>query len=112
MGKISQARIIGIDVSRDWLDIHCLPDGKRLRMANKLEGHDQGAQLALELGALVCFETTGGKNGDWGPHATPPAWAHAPRQIGSTLNSLRGAWLSDPMRDAYCHIKSYAVSDL
>lgn len=56
MGKISQARIIGIDVSRDWLDIHCLPEGKRVRLANKLEGHEQVAQLALELGALVCFE--------------------------------------------------------
>lgn len=61
MGKISQARIIGIDVSRDWLDIHCLPEGKRVRLVNKLEGHEQVAQLALELGALVCFEATGGQ---------------------------------------------------
>src|SRR6056297_1991142 len=61
MSKVSQARIIGIDVSRDWLDVHCLPEGKRVRLANNLEGHEQVAQLALELGALVCFEATGGQ---------------------------------------------------
>ncbi|MFX0543875.1 IS110 family transposase [Roseovarius sp. S4756] len=27
----------------------------------KVEGHEQVAQLALELDALVCFETTGGQ---------------------------------------------------
>ena len=61
MSKVSQARIIGIDVSRDWLDIHCLPEGKRTRLPNKAEGHERVAQLALETGALVCFETTGGQ---------------------------------------------------
>ncbi|MEZ0468968.1 IS110 family transposase [Phaeobacter sp. SYSU ZJ3003] len=61
MSKVSQARIIGIDVSRDWLDIHCLPEGKRTRLPNKAEGHERVAQLALETGALVCFEATGGQ---------------------------------------------------
>lgn len=61
MGKVSQAKVMGIDVSRDWLDIHCLPEGKRVRLANTPEGHEQVAQLALELGALVCFEATGGQ---------------------------------------------------
>lgn len=61
MGTLPRARIIGIDVSRDWLDIHCLPEGKRVRLANSFEGHEQVAQLALERGALVCFEATGGQ---------------------------------------------------
>ena len=56
MSKLSQARIIGIDVSRDWLDIYCLPEGKRARLLNKVEGREQVAQLALELDAVVCFE--------------------------------------------------------
>ena len=79
MGKISQARIIGIDVSRDWLDIHCLPEGKRVRLENKLEGHEQVAQLALELGALVCFEATGGQ--EWRLWSTLDAAGIATRQL-------------------------------
>ncbi len=79
MGKISQARIIGIDVSRDWLDIHCLPEGKRVRLANKLEGHEQVAQLALELGALVCFEATGGQ--EWRLWSTLDTAGIATRQL-------------------------------
>ncbi|MEO9779699.1 MAG: hypothetical protein ABJH07_23975 [Sedimentitalea sp.] len=40
MNMVSRARIIGIDVSRDWLDIHCLPDGRRLRIPNTEKGHE------------------------------------------------------------------------
>ena len=46
MNKVTQDQIIGIDVSRDWLDVHCLPEGKRARLPNKAEGHEQVAQLA------------------------------------------------------------------
>ena len=51
----------GIDVSRDWLDIHCLPDGKRLRLPNTVEGHARLVDRAEPVSALVCFEATGGK---------------------------------------------------
>lgn len=34
MNKATRDRIIGIDVSRDCLDIYCLPDGHRLRLPN------------------------------------------------------------------------------
>lgn len=61
MDNLTQSAIIGIDVSRDWLDIHCLPEGKRMRLPNKVEGHAQVAQCALERNALVCFEATGGQ---------------------------------------------------
>ena len=61
MSKISQDQIVGIDVSRDWLDIHCLPDGARLRWPNNEDGHTRIAALAAERHALVCFEATGGQ---------------------------------------------------
>ncbi len=56
MGTIPQTAIIGIDVSRDWLDIYCLPQGQWGRLPNKPEGHAQVVQLATEQGAAVCFE--------------------------------------------------------
>lgn len=61
MSKISQDQIVGIDVSRDWLDIHCLPDGARFRWPNNEDGHTRIAALAAERHALVCFEATGGQ---------------------------------------------------
>ncbi|SMD03310.1 IS110 family transposase [Primorskyibacter flagellatus] len=79
METITQAAIIGIDVSRDWLDIHCLPEGKRARFPNKVEGHDQVAQLALKLGALVCFEATGGQ--EWRLWSALDAKGVATRQL-------------------------------
>ncbi|MCX8282030.1 IS110 family transposase [Phyllobacterium sp. 0TCS1.6C] len=54
-------RFVGIDVSKDHLDIHCLPDGLQLRIANDCEGIDE---LVQRLGALdgIAFgcEATGG----------------------------------------------------
>lgn len=61
MNTISQDQIIGIDVSRDWLDMHCLPGGHRLRLANASDGHLQVAEIAAKRNALVCFEATGGQ---------------------------------------------------
>ena len=55
MGTLPHPAIIGIDVSRDTLDVHCLPDGLQLRLPNTGEGHAQ-----FERQALVCFEATGG----------------------------------------------------
>ena len=37
MDMVARSAIIGIDVSRDWLDIHCLPDNQRLRLPNTAE---------------------------------------------------------------------------
>lgn len=61
MISVSHDSIIGIDVSRDWLDLHCLPCGQRQRIPNTEEGHSQLAGLASSLRALVCFEATGGQ---------------------------------------------------
>ena len=61
MDTVTQAAIIGIDVSRDWLDIHCLPDNQKLRLPNTDEGHGRLCKLAQAQNALVCFEATGGQ---------------------------------------------------
>ena len=61
MDNLSQNSIIGIDVSRDWLDVYCLSDGQRLRFPNESAGHGRLINLARDLGALVCFEATGGQ---------------------------------------------------
>lgn len=79
MSKISQDQIVGIDVSRDWLDIHCLPDGERLRWPNNDDGHARVAALATERHALVCFEATGGQ--EWRLWSTLDAVGIATRQL-------------------------------
>ena len=61
MNTITRPTIIGIDVSRDWLDIHCLPNNKRLRLPNTDQGHLHACEMALEQNATVCFEATGGQ---------------------------------------------------
>lgn len=79
MDKLTHPAIIGIDVSRDWLDIHCLPGGQRQRMPNTEEGHAQLADLAAKLNALVCFEATGGQ--EWRVWSALDAAAIATRQL-------------------------------
>src|SRR6056297_339168 len=61
MDNLSHGRVIGIDVSRDWLDLHYLPDGFRRRIRNSPEGHAMVVDLARERDAIVCFESTGGQ---------------------------------------------------
>ncbi len=59
MDNLSHDRVVGIDVSRDWLDVHCPPDGHRHGVPNAPAGHSAVAVLALYRDAVVCFETTG-----------------------------------------------------
>ena len=61
---VSDRTIVGIDVSRDWLDGYCLTNGWRFRLPNTAAGHDEViAQLdALPAAGLVVgFEATGGQ---------------------------------------------------
>ena len=60
MNTVSHPEIIGLDVSRDWLDIHCLSDDRRLRLPNTDEGHSKLEEIAAGREALVCFEAAGG----------------------------------------------------
>lgn len=79
METVTQAAIIGIDVSRDWLDIHCLPSGHRQRLRNTEEGHVQLVELASSLKALACFEATGGQ--EWKLWASLDGAGIATRQL-------------------------------
>jgi len=79
MDKLSHPAIIGVDVSRAWLDIHCLPDGNRARLSNMDEGHEHVVRLALTLRALVCFEATGGQ--EWRLWSALDAAGIATRQL-------------------------------
>lgn len=79
MNNISQDSIIGIDVSRDWLDMYCLPDGLRHRLPNTADGHLQLAAVARERSALVCFEATGGQ--EWRLWASLDAAGIQTRQL-------------------------------
>ena len=79
MNTISPERVIGIDVSRDWLDLHCLPDDRRLRLPNTPDGHQQMALLSRRRKALVCFEATGGQ--EWRLWAVLDAAGIVTRQL-------------------------------
>ncbi|WP_291735006.1 IS110 family transposase [Leisingera sp. F5] len=79
MSRIQHSAIIGIDVSRDWLDIHCLPDRHRLRFPNTQEGHAQLTAVAQERCAVVCFEATGGQ--EWRLWAVLDAAGISTRQL-------------------------------
>lgn len=60
---ITAATLIGIDVSRDWLDGFCLPSGRRFRLPNSADGHARlaGIIAALPAPAKIGFEATGGQ---------------------------------------------------
>ncbi len=79
MSNISQDAIIGIDVSRDWLDIHCLPEGQYERLPNTDAGHQRLTELARRSGAVVCFEATGGQ--EWRLWVVLDASGVATRQL-------------------------------
>lgn len=79
MDNLSHGRVIGIDVSRDWLDVHCLPDGHCCRVPNTPAGHAAVADLAQDRDAVVCFESTGGQ--EWQLWALLETEGVAARQV-------------------------------
>ena len=79
MESLSHGRVIGIDVSRDWLDLHCLPDGHRRRVPNTSAGHADVVALARDRDAVVCFESTGGQ--EWQLWAALEAEGLTARQV-------------------------------
>ena len=79
METVSHDWIFGIDVSRDWLDVHCLSSGQRLRIPNTAAGHARLVDLAKPVSALVCFEATGGQ--EWRLWSALDAAGIAARQL-------------------------------
>lgn len=59
---IAEPTVIGIDVSRDWLDGFVIPDCRRFRLANTEEGHARLVALIERIpGPIrIAFEATGG----------------------------------------------------
>lgn len=59
---IAAKTIVGIDVSRDWLDGFGLPEGTRFRLANSAEGHEELISIIQQQPAPVQigFEATDG----------------------------------------------------
>lgn len=70
---IAATIVVGIDVSRDWLDGFCFPGEQRFRLANSAEGHEQLIAVIREMpGAVrIGFEATGGQ--EWVLWAAPVA---------------------------------------
>lgn len=60
---MSAETIIGIDVSRDWLDGFCLPGKQRFRLQNSPDGYARLLETLQSMpdGLKVGFETTGGQ---------------------------------------------------
>jgi transposase len=60
---ITATTLIGIDVSRDWLDGFCFPGERRFRLGNSAEGHDLLVSAIREMPGPVKigFEATGGQ---------------------------------------------------
>ena len=60
---IAETTIVGIDVSRDWLDGFCLPHQDRFRLPNTAEGHNTLVTMIQQMpGQIkVGFEAPGGQ---------------------------------------------------
>ncbi|GBQ99450.1 transposase [Acetobacter nitrogenifigens DSM 23921 = NBRC 105050] len=60
---MSAETIIGIDVSRDWLDGFCLPGKQRFRLQNSPDGYARLLETLQSMpdGLKVGFEATGGQ---------------------------------------------------
>ena len=49
MNAVSQPEIIGLDVSCDWLDLHCVSDSRQIRLPNTDEGHSELEAFGCEV---------------------------------------------------------------
>lgn len=60
---ITASTVVGIDVSRDWLDGFCFPSGTRLRLSNSAEGYEKLISMIrqMSVSVQVGFEATGGQ---------------------------------------------------
>ena len=121
MDNPSHGRVIGMDVSRDRLDLHCLPDGLQCRMPNEAEGHAAVADLARDRDAVVCLESTGGQ--EWQlwealeeegirPTSAAEAVARAQRPTELTRSLLFASLPFDPMLAAAFPPKSRECLEL
>lgn len=95
------AHFVGIDVSKDWLDVHVLPTGEAFRIGNEGDGF---ARLKARLGALrperVALEATGGlERAAVGElvEAGLPVVVVNPAQVRSFANAMGKRAKTDPV---------------
>lgn len=50
---VSATTVVGIDVSRDWLDGFCLPGLQRFRLTNSPEGHETLISMIRQMPAPI-----------------------------------------------------------
>jgi transposase len=128
---ISATTVVGIDVSRDWLDGFCFPGEQRFRLANSAEGRELLVAAIREMPGPVKigFEATGGQ--EWVLWATlvaagidagqlspaqikplPFPRARGRRQTVSMPSSSRGSCSSDRMPVEGCRQRICVFSGL
>ena len=73
---IAETTVLGIDVSRDWLDGFCLPGHKRFRHPNTAEDHI--ALVAMTVSAaprFISLSPESRQSGEFMAHKIVPAYA-------------------------------------
>jgi transposase len=77
---IAAATLIGIDVSRDWLNGFCVPCGRRFKLPNSPDGHVRLIGIIQDLPAplRIGFEATGGQE-----------WALWTRLVGAGIDAVQ-----------------------
>ena len=77
---IAAVTLIGIDVSRDWLDGFSLPGRQRFRLPNSAEGHEHLIEMLQRISApsRIGFEATGGQE-----------WALWRRLVGAGVDAVQ-----------------------
>lgn len=91
---VSQTTIMGIYISRDWLNVHCSLSNQRRRLPNTDEGLEQLIEMAFYERALVCLEATGARERRlWAALDTAgmATWHLPPAQI-KAFAARRGMW--------------------
>ena len=126
---VAAITVVGIDVSRVWLDGFCLAGLQRFRLANSPEGHEKLILMIRQMSApiQVGFEATGGQEWLCGPRVSRrrsmqgssrrprsrPLRDHAgrgPRRIASMLSSLPASCCCGQRRDERCQVMTCVFS--
>lgn len=94
---ITATTVVGIDVSRDWLDGFCFPGERMFRLANSAEGYEMLVAAIREIPGpvKVRFEATSGQ--EWTAyHVTRPTLNQHNVRQGTGLRWCQSASNRDP----------------
>ena len=127
---LAATTVVGIDVSRDWLDGFCLPGLQRFRLANSPEGYKNLILMIRQMPARSgsALKLQGVRSGSFGRGLSQREWMPRnclrPRSrllpfpvegvqkpTGLMPNSLPGSWRFVLRRDGNCRVKVCAFSE-